>query len=129
MKKKALAIALLFAFALIKPVSGFAANGDYVYTSISYAQSSAVSNAIWNVVNPLEMDGTNNSQSTKPLYVECRNQVNYAADPIVRELKVPAGAVRTTGRFYPSLVGGTAYVKLDPEGLGGGCTGKGELWD
>lgn len=129
MKKKALAVALLFAFALIKPIPGFAANGQYVYTTISYAQSSAVSNAIWNVVNPVEMDGTNQSQSTKHLYVECRSQANYDIDPIVEELLVPPGRVYTTKKFNPYLKEKSAYVKLDPQGLGGGCTGKGELWD
>ncbi len=129
MNKKVIAIVALFSFALLKPLPSFAANGDYVMTTISYAQSNAVSNAIWNVVNPLEMDGKNNTQFTKALYVECRSQVNYDIDPIVRELKVPAGSTMTTNKFYPYLEEKSAYVKLDPLGLGGGCTGKGELWD
>lgn len=129
MKKKAIAVALLFAFALFKPMPGFAANGQYVSTTIAYAQSSAISNAIWNVVNPIEMDGTNRAQSLHTLVVQCKSQINNQIDPVAYSLFVPPGGYRTTYKVSPSLAERKAYVYMFPQFAARGCTGVGELWD
>lgn len=128
--RKSLCLGLLLTVSVVGSV--FAANGQSVTANIEKNESSVESTlAIWNCQDYLELVGTNSSNSTNSLYVQCYEQRNSAIDRKEKEFLLAvnqSSSVRWKLSAYNS--GKAYYVKLNPKGaLKRGCEGSGTLFD